>query len=132
MCTCASAPTCACAYALDYDSCANKVGKLGRSGSLLAVHVKVNCMKTSVTQRKKSGSLSRLAEQDLNVRKSNLAISSSRRTTEIGSSRPLLRLSECRGLKIGSDICTDSQVIADHFRDHFAKLAVSSPSLIPT
>ena len=35
---------------------------------------------------------------------------------------------ECRGLKIGSDICTDSQVIADHFCDHFAKLAVSSPS----
>ena len=35
---------------------------------------------------------------------------------------------ECRGLKIGSDICTDSQMIADHFCDHFAKLAVSSPS----
>ena len=35
---------------------------------------------------------------------------------------------ECRGLKIGSDICTDSQVIADHFCDHFAKLAVSSAS----
>ena len=35
---------------------------------------------------------------------------------------------ECRGHKIGSDICTDSQVIADHFCDHFAKLAVSSPS----
>ena len=81
---------------LNYDSCANKVGKFGRSGSLLAVHVKVNCMKTSVTQRKKSGSLSRLAEQDLNMRKSNLTISSSRRTTEIDSSRPL----PCKGLKI--------------------------------
>ena len=35
---------------------------------------------------------------------------------------------ECRGLKIGSDISTDSQMIADNFRDHFAKFAVSSPS----
>ena len=36
--------------------------------------------------------------------------------------------SECRGLKIGNDICTDSQAIADHFCDHFANLAMSSPS----
>ena len=36
--------------------------------------------------------------------------------------------SECRGLKIGDDICTDSQEIANHFSDHFANLAKSSPS----
>ena len=35
---------------------------------------------------------------------------------------------ECRGLKIGDDICTDSQEIANHFSDHFANLAKSSPS----
>ena len=36
--------------------------------------------------------------------------------------------SKCRGLKIGDDICTDSQEIANHFSDHFANLAKSSPS----
>ena len=35
---------------------------------------------------------------------------------------------KCRGLKIDNDMCTDSQKIANHFSDHFANLAMSSPS----
>ena len=31
-------------------------------------------------------------------------------------------------MAISHNICTDSQVIGDHFCDHFVKLAVSSPS----
>ena len=36
--------------------------------------------------------------------------------------------SECNGLKISGNICTDPQEIADHFSDYFENLAMSSPS----
>ena len=35
---------------------------------------------------------------------------------------------ECKGLRINNNICTDSQVIANHFRSYFKHLATSSQS----
>ena len=36
--------------------------------------------------------------------------------------------SECKGLKIGDNVCTHSEEVADHFRDYFENLSRSLPS----
>ena len=70
----------------NYVFCVNAVEKYGSNGSLLAVHVRVNCTKINVTQRKQSVGLSLRTVQKWRGLKSSPVICSSRRTATTGSS----------------------------------------------